>query len=217
MRKANVRTALVALVISALLAGCTGSASLSSATSVNTQTGAVTETVTAGATINFGGAAKPQISLGGSPGTTNDTGYHIANSVPVAITLNSGGTVQAVLTALTDTDYTSTFTATLLPTTTTVSPANPGDVVYAWYLPDTSDLDTWEQQISNNTNSQVQVSSSIVTYYNASGASQGSYSITATLQVPDGSSAVAASSGVYVGNFPGKQPPGCIPGRYCTN
>jgi hypothetical protein len=179
-------SAVVCIVSLFACSGCTGSTGMSLSAAYNTQTGATTITTTVSGTITFGGAKANFVSNG------DPTTYSLVNSIPSEFTPNASSPPQVTLTATTDTGYVSSITLTLQPTSTTVGPVNQGDVVYAYSVPASTALTTWEQNVGANTTEEAQVSA-VSTLPLTSSAITGTYQVNAIAQTPSGSSNASTS------------------------
>lgn len=103
--------------------------------------------------------------------------YRLILNLPSDAVLNTQSSVQATLTATTDTGYISAITVTLQPTTSTTQPVASGDTVYTFLLPNTSEVTNWASTVAANANSSISVTSSAVSGLNLLG-TPGSYVVT---------------------------------------
>lgn len=208
-------SALLCIVVLFPMTGCKGTTTVSGSASgtYNFSTGQGTATVTVGVTYQFPHSqaqaqAQAQDILGFDPASVQ-----VGESIPSAFTLNNSP-VQAILTGTTDTGYTSTITVMLQPTTPSSGPVNAGDVVYAWAIPSSADMTTWEQQLGANATSGVNVVAKIATPFTGSGTS-GNFPISFLVTTSNNPTTIIASTTVIasggLGGGGGKCPnrPGC--------
>lgn len=117
--------------------------------------------------------------LTAAAGSNSVTAFRLILNLPSDAVLNTHSPVQATLSATTDRGYTAAITVTLQQTTSTTQPVAPGDTVYTFLLPNTSEVSNWAASVAANANSSINVTSSSVSGMNLLG-NPGSY--TATIQ-----------------------------------
>ncbi len=85
----------------------------------------------------------------------------ISVSVPAsAFSVAAGQTATTVLSATTDTGYSSAISVPLVAVASAVSPAQAGDAVYSFSLPASSEVSSWLQNVVANTSSTMTLQSS---------------------------------------------------------
>lgn len=156
-------------------------------------------------TWQFGSQDEAQFMAVGDPTSSS---YTFVESVPSVFTSNSSSPPQITMTATTDNGYTSSITLALQSTSTTVAPVNQGDVVYAWTVPASAALTTWEQNLNANTTSQISISFATSMPFAENGTT-GTFPITTIVQTPI-ASATASSSAIIL---PGPSGPSKCPGN----
>lgn len=151
--------AVAALTAAFLLSGCTTSYDASVSVSSN-------GTVTGTATIHI----KPVQQARGVPlvnfQSALSSGYSVILNVPTSnFSLNQSGTPQATLTASTDQGFTSSTVVTLQPVASTTSPVAAGYSVYTFKVPNTAQLQSWTQQVSQHATSNLALTSNVDTVF----------------------------------------------------
>jgi len=132
--------------------------------------------------------------------------YRLIVNLPSDAVINTQSPVQATLSATTDKGYTSTITVTLQPTTSTTQPVAPGDTVYTFLLPNTTQVTDWASTVAANANSSINVSSSILVGVNLLG-TPGSYTVTIQNITEQAGLTTVGSSGVSDPGPSGSCPP----------
>ena len=156
MRNAFYRFTGVSLLL--LLNGChVESYQVSSSVSVSS-TGTVTTTVGVSATI------KPNAVMSNVEASDvaalPSTGFVVSASLPSSNFTPDGSNIPTTtITAVTDTGFTSSITVQLQPTNPVIGPINTGDAVYSYAVPSTSALNSWAQEVSQNTASSATITS----------------------------------------------------------
>lgn len=140
--------------------------------------------------------------------------FRLILNLPSDAVINTQSPVQATLSGTTDKGYTSSITVTLQPTTSTTQPIAPGDTVYTFLLPNSSEVTSWASTVAANANSSINVSSSIVAGLNLLG-NAGSYVV--TIQEVTGQTGLTTVGSVGVTDpGPSAGCPPCPPNKPCT-
>lgn len=158
-------------------------------------------------------AASPtDVTSGGSGSSV--AAYRLILNLPSDVALNISSPVQATLGATTDKGYTSSITVTMQPTTSTTQPVAPGDTVYTFLLPNTSEVTNWASAVVANATSSINVTSSIVSGMNLLG-NPGTFTVTVQQITEQTGPTTVGSIGV---TDPGSSTgcPPCPPGKPCT-
>lgn len=138
--------------------------------------------------------------------------FRLILNLPSDAVINTQSPVQATLSGTTDKGYTSSVTVTLQPTTSTTQPIAPGDTVYTFLLPNSSEVTNWASTVAANANASINVSSSIVAALNLLG-NAGSYVVTIQEVTEQTGTTTVGSVGV---TDPGPGNGGtCPPGKPC--
>ncbi len=91
--------------------------------------------------------------------STVSSGYSLIINAPTSnLVLASSSPVQTILTATTDTGYTSSTVATLQPIPSTTSPIAPGYTPYTFVVENSPQVDNWAQEVSRQSSSSLSVS-----------------------------------------------------------
>jgi hypothetical protein len=199
-----------AVVCAAILfacSGCSGTVAISPQYTYNTGTGASTIGASGTFTWKFGSSSNATFQA--EVDSISQPTYTFVESIPSVFTSTSSTPPNITITATTDTGYTSSVTLALQSATTTVAPVNQGDVIYAYSVPASTALTTWEQDVEANYTSQVAIAFTTSVPFASNGA-PGTYPFTTIVQTPD-AYAAASGSAVILASGPGKCPgnPSC--------
>lgn len=144
-----------------ILCGChVESYTVSDTTSV-TDNGPNAGTVTSSVGVSV--TIKPNVSISNVQAsdipTIPATGFGISvSALNAEFTADTTNSPYAVVSALTDSGYTSQITVPLTPTEALINPVNPGDAVTSYSLQDTAAFETWTQVVSQHTQSTATIS-----------------------------------------------------------
>jgi hypothetical protein len=141
--------------------------------------------------------------------------YTLIWNVPSSdFTLNTQSPVQAMLTATTDTNYTSSITVTMSPAKSTTAPVAAGYSVYTFSLENSTALSNWVSQVSSNTRSSATFSFSSSALFNLL-ANAGTYTV--YLQVNSSQAGVTEAGSGTVTDPGANPPPTRCTGNNCQN
>lgn len=198
-------------VLPLLLSGChVKEYSVSGSTSINTQTGATTVTVTGTVTIVphiiVGNVDPTDLASLASSGLTFSTSQNSQNFSP-----DNSTSPLVTLIATDGYGYRNTVTVPLQPVSAAIPPVNSGDAVYSYGIVENSALDSWAQSVAQNAQGFVGVNA-VGTLPFVSAQNPGTYIVTnqITSLVTSPSSLVSASYDVPSNS-------GCTGRPHCYN
>lgn len=171
-------------------AGCSGTPTKILKVTCQRVTGGGGTSCTATTQQSQDGVAPQDVSSAAS--SSSVSAYRLILNLPSDVVINTQSPVQATLSATTDTGYTSSITVDLQSTTSTTQPIAAGDTVYTFLLPNTAQVTDWAATVTTNSNSSININSSIISGLNLLG-NPGSYSVTVQ-QVTEGTGLTTVGS-----------------------